>query len=218
MDAPSPTLDSLSRLFAATSQKRADASLDSLRWEVGPAPDPTNEGHAEAIYLWLNKWGCRLGMQRHEPFPATLAAWWGEWGSQLPDAKRQIFELSDEEVQSLAGAYGALRRGSAFVNRAGRARSIGSTAATKILYVLRPDAVVAWDHRISRTVGGKNADAYQRHLERARAWANALVEEGERRGLTPRDVPDSLGRPASSLAKILDEYLYLTISRGHAAA
>jgi hypothetical protein len=213
-----PTLDSLSGLFATTSQKRADTSLRLLRREVGPVPDPTNGVHAEAIYLWLNKWGCRLGLQRHEPFAVSLTAWWDEWHSRLPVAERQLFELSDPEVGDLAAAYGDLRRRPAFVNRAGRARSIGPTAAAKILYVLRPDAVVAWDARVSRTAGGKDAKAYQRHLERARDWASALVEEGARRGFEWRDLPEALGRPGSTLAKIIDEYLYLTISRGHAAA
>ena len=53
-------------------------------------------------------------------------------------------------------------------------RTIGPTAASKIMFVLRPHTVPPWDAAIARsTTGGTSLDHFRRHLEAARVWATA---------------------------------------------
>ena len=42
-----------------------------------------------------------------------------------------------------------------------------------------------------------------------RGWARAVLAES---GLAAAELPAALGRPAVSLAKVLDEYLYVTVT------
>lgn len=93
-------------------------------------------------------------------------------------------------------------------------RTIAATAASKIMYVLRPETVPPWDAAIAKaTVGGTSRQHFARHLTAARAWASALLAEARRLGV--EDVPAHVGRPGSSLARIRDEWMYLTITANH---
>ena len=83
----------------------------------------------------------------------------------------------------------------------------GATAAAKLLFVLRPRTVTAWDLAISRRPG-VDGD-FSAHLRDARRLATQWTREA-----TGRSVPDVVGRPTSTLAKIVDEVLYLTCTRG----
>jgi hypothetical protein len=56
---------------------------------------------------------------------------------------------------------------------------------------------------------GRDGAAFGRHLRLGRAWAAAIIAES---GGDEDAVPGLVGRPAMSLAKILDEYLYVTIT------
>jgi hypothetical protein len=87
------------------------------------------------------------------------------------------------------------------------------TAAAKLLYFLRPNAVTASDKAISaRTGGGSDQQAFLRHLTLCRTRAVALEQEASRRGIGPEEIGRALGRPASSVAKLIDEWLWAAIS------
>jgi hypothetical protein len=167
---------------------------------------------------WLNKWLCRLRYPRHgeaDPFSDSVALWWEASGSGLPDSP--VTELSDEEVAVLAASYADLAsRPGVLLTRKGVAaghRTIGPTAASKIMFVLRPQTVLPWDAAIARvTTGGTSPGHFRAHLEAARAWATVVLGEARRDGIP--DIPGHVGRPGSSLAKLRDEWMYLTITRG----
>ena len=115
----------------------------------------------------------------------------------------------------MSRAYVGLRRLPAAVSRTGRVRSVGPTAAAKLLYFVRPAAVTAWDKRISGcTGGGQDQAAFLRHLALCRGWAAGLEAEGRALGLESEEIGPYLGRPASSVAKLIDEWLYATITVG----
>ncbi len=71
-----------------------------------------------------------------------------------------------------------------------------------------------WDAAIAqRLYGVRDGAAFARHLELGRSWARAALEEGGGQG--EATLCAEIGRPGVSLAKILDEHLYVTIT--HAA-
>ena len=211
-----PTLDQLAVLVALHAQSRADRSLSALRAATGGAPDPEIPQHCDSLLRWLNQWGCRIRRPRsgeYAVFAHQLAAWWSAYGTQLPAAP--LHRLDDPQIDLLAEAYADLaqRPASVPVGHSGRARHVAPTAAAKLMFVLRPSTVTAWDARIAhRTVGGTSAQHFAEHLRRARRWCGLVLAEAERAKID--DIPAHVGRPTSSLAKLMDEWNYLTITRG----
>lgn len=57
--------------------------------------------------------------------------------------------------------------------------------------------------------GGRDGAAFARHLHLGRGWALSVIGQS---GADENAVPALVGRPLVSLAKILDEYLYVAIT------
>jgi hypothetical protein len=159
---------------------------------------PDRVEHADALFVWLNRWGCRLAYSCRERFAAEIGAWWQVGRRQLPAPGAVLADLPDDVLASTAAACAALAELSL-----GR-RRLGWTAAAKLLYALRPDAVPPWDDAIAVEVGGKSEAAFHAHLVRARGWAQVL----------PPYVGERVGRPGATVARVSDEWLYLTVTRG----
>ena len=213
-----PTLSQLAHALRSYSQDSADTSLAVLVSATGGSADLAIAGQPDELRRWLNKWVCRLRYpQPGEPdvFSDSLAQWWAISGSALPDDP--VAELNDMDIGTLADSYADLAaRPGALRTRNGVPvgfRTIAPTAASKIMFVLRPETVPPWDAAIARaTAGGTSRDHFARHLQATRAWAGAVRDEAHRQGIA--DVPTYVGRPNSSLAKLRDEWLYLTVTRG----
>ncbi len=102
-----------------------------------------------------------------------------------------------------------------------RHRTLGATAAGKILHILRPDVFVMWDAAIRKAYGlGDAAPDYEKFMHSMAASADALVSEfrshcEDSKETLPRVICRLVGcvhpRPAS-LAKLLDEFNWLAIT------
>ena len=184
----------------------ADTSWSRLVETSAPGLNLGKAAHRELLLRWLNSWGCRIRYPRDgepAPFDTGIAAWWRAWRAALPPVS--LVHLSDHDIDQAASAYAAL---SATV--VGPRRTLGPTAAAKALFALRPAAIVPWDAAIAtRLHGGRDRAAFHRHLRLGRAWAAAIIAEA---GGDEAGVAEIVGRPGMSVAKILDEYLYVTIS------
>lgn len=204
-----PDLAGLNRTAAVFNGfANVDTTWLRLIEDTSPAIDLARADHRTLLLRWLNSWGCRLRYPRDgepAPFDTGVARWWRCWRSALPSAS--IARLSDDEIDEVAAAYAALA--STEVSAAPR-RSLGPTAAAKALYALRPDAIMPWDAAIAQRLhGGRDGAAFGRHQRLGRTWATAVIAEA---GADEQALPRLVGRPAVSLAKILDEYLYVSIT------
>ena len=132
-------------------------------------------------------------------FPQNLSAWWSTWGGRLPDA--DLVDLDDRGIAALAAALEDLA-----VERADRRRTFGPTASAKLLFLVRPSTVTPWDAAIARRPGVDRD--FGAHLRDARATATIWIDQA-----AGRSVQQIVGRPDSTLAKIVDEVLYLTYTR-----
>ncbi|MFF7634210.1 MmcQ/YjbR family DNA-binding protein [Kitasatospora sp. NPDC008050] len=186
------------------------------RWAAATAagPDLARPEHREALHRWLNSWGCRIRYPREgEPdlFSAALDVWWAAHGTALPAAGATLANLTDRQLDALATAYAELA-----ALRVSPSRTLGPTAAAKALYALRPAAVMPWDAAIAKRLhGSRDGAAFRRHLTCGRQWARAVIAES---GSDEGELPRELGRAAVPLAKVLDDYLYVTITAGIPAA
>ncbi|UUV33153.1 hypothetical protein NQK81_06775 [Amycolatopsis roodepoortensis] len=187
-----------------------DASWLRLLEETHSAIDLSQPAHRTILLRWLNSWGCRIRYPRDgepAPFDDGVRAWWETWGTTLPSA--DLAGLTDAEIDAAAKAYADL---SGVVVSAGRTRrTLGPTAAAKALYALRPNMIMPWDAAIAAALhGARDVAAFGAHLRLGRAWATAVIAEA---GVGGAEIPALVGRPVS-LAKILDEYLYVAFTMG----
>jgi hypothetical protein len=212
-----PTLGQLAAILRNAPQARADNSLARLLDVTDGAVDLAIAEHRYELLRWLNRWGCRLRVPRvgeADVFAASILEWWAAGGATLPSVP--VAELDANSIDLLADAYAELeRRPGALRPRGGKvvgSRRIAPTAASKIMFVLRPETVPPWDAAIAvATVGGITRDHFARHLTVARQWAQAILVQARNEGIP--HIPAHVRRPHSSLAKLRDEWMYLTITR-----
>lgn len=200
-----PQLADLRRTAAVfTGFTGVDRSWLRLLADTTPAIDLSFAEHRTLLLRWLNSWGCRIRYPRPgepAPFDIAVSVWWQAHGPALPQVS--LDALSDHDIEVLAEAYGSLT-----AVTVSERRTLGATAAAKALYALRPEAVMPWDAAIAtRLHGTRTATAFAAHLRLGRGWAQAVLAEA---GSAP--VAELVGRPGISLAKILDEYLYVSIT------
>jgi hypothetical protein len=167
---------------------------------------------------WLNKWGCRqFARTQHGRALSQLVRWYESHRKLLPDESASLMSLSDDALDSLAGAYDKLRLQLAAEKR--RADSViavhfGPTGAAKILYALRPNCCPPGDAPIRKHFHWDGGEAsYCRFLKTVRAEILDLIKEANRAGIEARDIPRKVGRPDSSLPKLVDEYYWITITK-----
>ncbi|MGC5010560.1 hypothetical protein ACLQ2R_07325 [Streptosporangium sp. DT93] len=207
-----PDLESLRAAVGAFARYgAADRSWERLLLATGTRVDPALPDHRRALLTWLNAWGCRLRYPREgEPdvFCAQVAAWWERWGEHLPGPDVTLAALDDAGIEVLGACYADL---SAMPATPGaRPRSLGPTAASKTLHALRPRTLMPWDAAIADALhGSRTAGAYRAHLRTGREWARRLLAEAD---LGEQALAAELGRPGRPLAKMLDDYCYLTFT------
>jgi hypothetical protein len=204
---------------------RYDASIDEMRSATRDGGlDLHDAVHTEALLRWLNNWGCRqFAVEYHGSASEMLGFWSDRWLSALPasDASLSVLDLS--ALEAVGNAYVDLASQQASTRRLGGDRmsvvTVGPTGAAKILHALRPEALPPWDspiraaRRYRATRGG-----YLTFLQDVQGEVRRLEAEAAAVGITGPNIPSALGRPASSLPKMIDEYYWVTITRGHVPA
>jgi hypothetical protein len=182
-------------------------SWHAMQAETGGAIDLGTLEHREVVHRWLNRWGCRLPYDRDGNETTTVTSlehWWQAHRTHLaPIVGVQLADITDDQIEISAEAFVELSR-----SRASVRRTIGPTAASKVMMGLSPRTFPAWDATIARTrYGGAGLNAYRDHLAITRGWALDLGE-----GVS-EIVDDAAG---ITVAKLLDEWLYEHHTRSQA--
>ncbi len=160
------------------------------------------ESHAAELLNWLNKWGCRIAEDRFPKLSSQLRGWIAK--QTLPTPDTGIAELEDADIDELTTAYETLRE-----------CEFGPTGTAKALFAVRPKSAMAWDEPIRTAFGlADGGGGYRNMLKASRVEAQALLAAAKQYGIT--DIAKAVGSPDYvSVAKLLDEYHWITITRGH---
>ena len=201
-DSLTPFNDSLRRLNSVTS-----GSIDLTRAE-----------HRSSLMKWLNDWGCRhLSRDQHEVTSRSILNWYQADGATLFPVERQLWDLDDQELEATAATYGSLKDMTGVWRiRGGRKVevSIGATAASKILFAIRPGALMPWDEAM-RT--GFKCDgsptSYSDYLKEIRRMTFEIGDLCKNNGFEIDDLPKELGRPKSTVLALVNEYIWVTATR-----
>jgi hypothetical protein len=176
-------------------------------------------GHRIALIKWLNSWGCRqFALNYHNLASEEISDWYEEFGNLLFPRNMTLLELSDNDIVLVSKAYAKLVGRTASKRKTKNAGEvdvmIGPTGAAKILFALRPNALAPWDESIRDKLNlDGSPSSYTNYLRIVKDNLEELSETCKRNGYDLSELPNLVGRPGSSLAKLVDEYFWVTISR-----
>jgi hypothetical protein len=176
--------------------------------------------HLSALLKWLNEWGCRQFVKEyHELAANNIKEWYSEFNRHLISIETTIGTLTDEEIQLVEHAYASLARMTAGYRKLpGKSESrieVGPTGAAKILFAIRPNALIPWDDAMRKHFHlDGSSGCYGKYLGKVRKYVREISCECKRNGFELSELPSRLGRKDSSITKLMDEYFWVTITRG----
>ena len=183
------------------------------------APDLGNAAHREAMLDWLNKWGCRqFKTEYHDQASSAILEWSRMYERSLFPRNRELLRLGETELAAVGLAFESLsKRIACYKTRKGATYpvSVGPTGASKVLFAIRPHALLPWDGAIRSNLGyDGSGSSYVAFLGHVRSLLEDVGRLCEREGFELTDLPKKLGRPQSTLPKLVDEYHWVTITSG----
>ena len=185
---------------------------------TGNSPNLNDSQHRKALLVWLNQWGCRhFAIKDHELASEEILAWYNEYSSSLISIDINLWELTESEFTAAGAAYKSLS------NRIASYRtikentfpvSIGPTCAAKILFANRPKAFLPWDAPIRESLGYDGShDSFVSYLKSVKSIIEELAISCNKNGFDLSELPERIGRPNSTIPKLIDEYYWVTITR-----
>jgi hypothetical protein len=197
-----------------------DKSEMQFRKATQPAFDINDQQHGAALLDWLRRWGCRQFSRQHDHHTlAALSRWAAGNVKLLPKPCESIEDLSEAEIEQASVAYEALGRMVASIKHGPERKRVpttfGPTGSAKVLFALRPNALPPWDRLIrERFKCDGSAKSYGRFLAKITHEARALIADAEALGVDRTCIGLEAGWPSFSLARMIDQYNWLTVTRG----
>ena len=193
-------------------------SLARLDNATGSSIDLTNPAHCIYLLKWLNDWGCRhLSEDQHNVASNSILKWYQADGASLFTKEKSLWALEDGGLEIAAHVYGSLKdKTGARRVRGGSKREvhIGPTAASKVLFAIRPKALMPWDEamRVAFKCDG-SPESYFEYLIEIRDLTLYIGDLCRNKGFQIDDLPHKLGRPNSTVLALVNEYIWVTETR-----
>ena len=193
-------------------------SLALFRTATGDSIDLANSEHRDALLKWLNDWGCRhLSKDQHDVASNSILNWYKVDGASLFTNEKPLWDLKDGELKVAANAYGSLKdKTGARPVRGGKKLEvhIGETAASKILFAIRPKALMPWDDDMRKSSGCDGSPlSYAGYLSMIRDLTFHIDTLCRRGGFQIEDLPEKIGRPNLTVVALINEYAWVTKTR-----
>ena len=193
-------------------------SLALFKSATGDSIDLVNSEHRNALMKWLNDWGCRhLSEDQHQVASQSILAWYQTNNDALFSNHKPLWELGDHELDTIAQTYGSLK------DRLGARRisygnssdvHIGATAASKILFAIRPKAVMPWDDAMRKSFNCDGSPlSYSKYLNKIRNITLHIDTLCANKGFQINDLPGKIGRPNSTVLELINEFVWVTETR-----
>jgi hypothetical protein len=208
-------------------QLMKDQDFTKPIWETPPNSDNLyNEKVANRIIEFLQDYGCHTPTNNSGLIEALKEALQDSTSCLQALHPLEITTISFDSTLCIKGTKHKLREViQNLYNKFNVINHIGPTACAKILHILQPRLFVMWDeaicdeyHNIFPQVS-RSATGYCAFIERVKVLANHINQEFSNLGIntiqTPADyLSDKLKiKPPKTLAKYLDEYNWVTITR-----
>ena len=195
-----------------------NASLVDFRSATGDRLNLVIKEHRGALLSWLNNWGCRhLSKDQHPVASESIFDWHRNNCAALFSDETPLWQLEDREINIAANAYGSLKdRIGARHYRGGNKLEvhIGPTAASKILFAIKPKALMPWDEAMRKYFGYSGSPrSYFEYLIEIRDLTSHIGRLCKNKGFQIDTLPQRLGRPNSAVLALVNEYIWVTVTR-----
>lgn len=181
--------------------------------------DLHDDNHLMYLLKWLNVWGCRqFSIKDYKLAAGEIKSWYGKFAEILVPEEKTLISLSEDDLKGIESAYSNLCSKTASNRRSRNGEPspviVGPTGAAKILFALRPNSLIPWDEAIRKKFDpDRTANPYSEYLRKAINLLEELSKDCKENGFELSELPQKLNRPESSLAKIIDEFYWVTVSR-----
>ena len=195
-----------------------NASLSELRHATGNRVDLSIKEHCKAVVRWLNDWGCRhLSEEHHDTAADSILVWYKAASARLLEEEKPIWQADHGELSGVSSAYASLRdKLGAWRIRDGERLEvrIGPTAASKILFAIRPKALMPWDDAMRTALKQERSlRTYLDYLLSVRDLTLHVDSLCRNQGFRIEDLPLRLGRADSTVLALINEYIWVTVTR-----
>lgn len=180
--------------------------------------DLSNPAHRASLLKWLNDWGCRhLSKKSHDIASSAILDWYNQEGTKLFQKEKALWELDNQEMARVIAAYGSLKdRTGACPTRGGKRlqMGIGPTAASKILFAVRPEALMPWDEAMRNEFGCDGSkESYFKFLVEIRKLTFRIEELCKANDFDISELPHKMDRDGSTVLELINEYVWVTVTR-----
>lgn len=194
-----------------------NVSLGDLKKETDASIDLTKLCHCTHVVEWLNKWGCRhLSKESHPIASSSILDWYNHEGAKLFPIGKALWELDNQDMVRVVTAYGSLKdRTGASTTRGDKKLQvdIGPTAASKILFVVRPEALMPWDEAMRKELDCNGSkESYSKFLMFIKKLACRIGELCKANDFDISDLPHKMGRDSSTVLELINEYVWVTVN------
>ncbi len=196
-----------------------DRSYNRFREATGGFLELDDDRHRMALLKWLNAWGCRQFEKDYHDFASEeLRSWYQESREFLVSRDVDLWELEPSQLDQTETAYNSLVARTAS-HKQNHNQEIpvrfGPAGAAKILFALRPKCFIPWDEAIRKGLQlDEDGQSYRHYLEQAKETIFQVQQQCQSLGLSLDDLPRILGRDTSTVSKLIDEYYWVTLTKG----
>ena len=173
-------------------------SLVNFKSATGDRIDLTIQEHRNALMKWLNDWGCRhLSENQHHVASQSILDWYQANYAALFNDKTPLWQLKDQEIETVANAYGYLK------DRIGTRR-----------FRYGHESEIHWDEAMRKSFGYDGSpQSYAGYLNTIRDMTLHIDALCRSKGFQIGDFPEKIGRPNSMVLELINEYVWVTETR-----
>jgi len=194
-----------------------DYSYEQFRQSTEDSPDLCKQEHRNALLEFLNKYGCRhITKDSHEKIASKkIVDWYKEYYGKLPQKRERLWDLEDEKLKSFDEIHINLSKLVVACRRDETNVQMGLVGAAKMLFAIRPNVFPPWDNAIREELKDSySVKSYADYLQYVKKVILNLEEICNIHNINIDNLPQNLDRPKSTVAKLIDEYLWVTITKG----
>jgi len=184
-------------------------------------PDMNIRENRQFLLDWLNDWGCRnFYIEYHDLASNELHEWYLKYESYLPEKTKNIWEFTINDLETIEVLYDALTKkiASYVKDKNGniiKTNPFGHTPSSKILFALRPKSLIPWDRAIRKEFKQKwKITTYRDYLIKVKDEIMELKISCQKNSFELEDIPVKLNKNYATIPKLIDEYHWITITKG----
>lgn len=187
----------------------------------GP-PDLCKQKHRTEILKFLNNYGCRhVAKDFHEKIASKeIAPWYKEYCGKLPKEEERLWKFEDEKLESFNELHSTLSKLVVAYRKDGvkvhkHKVRMGPVGAAKMLFAIRPNVFPPWDNAILKKLKDSySVESYADYLKHVKKNVLELKEICKKEGFNLTALLKKVKRPKSTVVKLIDEYYWITITKG----